>query len=95
MPVLTMINTSLMVLEWEAPFTWPHTSIHHYTISANTSQVDWNRIDYVGNSLQIKASETLAECTVYAFTVIANNELADGVPGTVTGGFPVGMSECM
>lgn len=91
-PVLQMVNTSLLVLQWEPPFTWPYTTIQYYTISANNSQVNWNRTGYTDTSLQIRASEGLAECAVYTFTVVARNELADGEAGSVTGGFPISMS---
>ena len=88
-----MVNSTLLELQWEEPFTWPHTSIIDYTISANNSQENWNRTGYADTTLLISALGELAdECTVYTFTVVARNELADGVPGTVTGGFPIGMS---
>ena len=92
-PVLTIVNTSLLMLQWEEPFTYY--GIQHYTISANNSQEDWNRAGYADTTLLIRAPEELAECAVYTFTVVATNKLADGLPGVVTGGFPIGMSACV
>lgn len=89
-PVLGVVNSSVLVLQWEAPFTWPYTSIHHYTITANNSLENWNQTVYTDTLVQIRASGRLTECTAYTFTVVANNEIADGIAGTVTGGFPIG-----
>ncbi len=86
-PVLRMVNSGLIILDWEAPFTWPYTDIHHYSVSVNTSMENWNQTD---SSLEFRPTQEHIECTVYAFTVLANNRLADGIPGTVIGGFPIG-----
>lgn len=90
MPVLRMVNSSLLILEWEAPFTWPYTSIHHYVVSVNNSMDNWNQSSITTTSIEIRASAGQVQCTVYAFTVLGNNKLANGPPGTVIGGFPIG-----
>ena len=89
MPVLRGVNSSLLIIEWETPFTWPYTSIHHYIVSVNNTMEDWNQT-ITTNSLEIRASGGQVQCTAYAFTVLGNNQLADGPPGTVIGGFPIG-----
>lgn len=90
--VLRVVNSTLLVLEWEEPFTWPYTSIQHYSISVNTSMEGWNHTRFTGNSLEFRASGQFAECAVLSFVVWANNGLADGILTTVSGGFPIGMS---
>ena len=88
-PVLRMINTTNMVLEWNPPFTWPYTMISHYKISVNNSVENWNYTAYATTSLQL-TSLLQGECEEYTFSVLGNNGLSDGKWGRVTGGFPIG-----
>ena len=90
MPVLRMVNSDLIVLNWDVPFTWPYTVIDHYTVFANNSLENWNQTGLTNTSLEFRRGR-FAECTTYTFTVLANNRLADGIPGIVTGGFPISM----
>ena len=81
-----MINHSLIILQWEAPFTWNYTSIQHYSVYTSNNQTNWNVTDYTEDTLEFKFTENLTECTEYNFTVVANNGLDYG---TVSGGFPI------
>ena len=89
---LRLVNDRRIILEWSAPFTWPHTTIQHYVISSNRTLPDnFHPLLYKNTSLEFnKTSESEAVCIVYSFSVTANNGLADGETTTVTGGFPVG-----
>ena len=84
--VLRMVNPRLIVLQWDPPFTWNHTTIEYYTITS--SNPNWNQNTYTLTELEIAASEP--ECALYTFTVLANNGIDDGEAATVTGGFPIG-----
>lgn len=91
-PTLRLINSTLLVLEWDSPFTWPYTTIQHYSVFVNSTSESWNLTSTNDRLLEIRANGAeLEECTVYSFMVRANNGLADGQLGTVIGGFPVGM----
>ena len=90
-PVLRMASFDLIALDWEPPYTWPYTSIQHYTIVVNNSLINWNQTTFPNTSLEFRSTEELETCAVYAFTVYANNGLSDGIPGTAFGGFPIGM----
>lgn len=85
---MRLVNSERIILQWDVPFTWPYTTIQHYDVYSNNSA--WNQLTYTDTSLGIDVSEQVVACTVYSFTVIANNGLADGQPTTVTGGFPIG-----
>ena len=86
---LRMISPTLLLLEWNTPFTWPNTAINHYSLSVNNSMEDWNQTILTDTSVEIRNSGMLAACTVYTFSVLANNGIANGKLGSITGGFPV------
>ena len=89
MPTLSMISPTVLLLEWDAPFTWPYTTIQHYSLSVNNSLEDWNQAMLTSTSAEIRSSGKLAACTAYTFSVSANNGIAEGEQGNVTGGFPI------
>ena len=84
-----MVNSELIVLEWDTPFTWNHTTIEHYKITSSNPQ--WTHNMYTDTSLQLQRSASVTECAEYTFTVLANNGVAEGEATTVSGGFPIGM----
>ncbi len=88
-PVLTMISPTDLLLEWNVPYTWPYTAIQHYKLAANNSLENWNQEMLTNTSVLIRTSGKLAVCTAYTFSVSANNGIAEGQQGNVTGGFPI------
>ena len=85
---LRTVNSELIVLEWDTPFTWNHTTIEHYKITS--SNPDWTHTMYTDTSLQLQRPASSTECTEYTFTVLANNGVAEGEATTISGGFPIG-----
>ena len=85
---LRMVNSELIVLEWDTPFTWNHTTIEHYKITS--SNPDWTHTMYTDTSLQLQRPASATECAEYTFTVSGSNQLADGEATTISGGFPIG-----
>ena len=84
---LRMVNSELIVLEWDTPFTWNHTTIEHYKITS--SNPHWTHTMYTDTSLQLQRSASATECAEYTFTVLANNGV-EGEATTISGGFPIG-----
>ncbi len=88
-PMLRMISSTLLLLEWNVPFTWPYTTILHYSLSFNDSMEGWNQDLITNTSVEIRARGELSPCTAITFSVSASNEIAEGQYGNVTGGFPI------
>ena len=87
--MLKMVNKSLIILRWEAPFTWNYTTIRHYNVYIHSSLNTWNWSNYTKEMIEFRAIEDMPECTEFNFTVVASNEFGDSEMGTITGGFPI------
>ena len=89
-PDIRVINSSLLVLEWEEPFSWPEYPIDHYTLEVNVDPLNSKIIPKTQTSVLLPRTGELRECRELGFSVRANNGLADSDIGTVQGGFPIG-----
>ena len=94
-PAIRVINSSLYILEWEEPFTWPEFPIVRYTLYASAdgyAPLNTQMIPADQTSFPMPLTGLIPECQEVEFSLRANNGLAESSPGTVQGGFPIGES---
>lgn len=92
-PILKVIDSSQLELQWNIPYSYESDPIQHYDIQIlNTSSghkfddsVTQNRYVYTN-----KNGNAATQCDLLMFNVVAVSALGRSILGNVSGGFPVG-----
>ena len=87
-PIPRFEGPGILILEWDAPFSWPDYPILHYDVNA-TNHSELVRETINDTSVRFTTSENHRECETIEFNVRASNILDDSEYGTVTTGFPI------
>lgn len=98
-PKFHVVNATHIEIKWDKPFALPEVDVQNYTLSiVNDSSENDTTItglyhisadtmrQYLSNG-----GDIARECVYLTFILTATNDAGISDPGSVTGGFPIGM----
>lgn len=83
----TVVSSTLLVLNWEKPFTWPDHDVTRYDITQQTAG-ETNHTSTTELS-HTYSSPTLNECQNVTFMVSAVSDVGPSEPGVLVTGLPI------
>lgn len=91
-PRLSVVNSSVLIVDWFTPFSWENHSVTHYDIIMNNSNK--NEIQsWTTNKTEFQYSRRSEDdCDLLMFDITASSDIGESVAGRVSGGFPIGNS---
>ena len=85
----TVVNATLLVLNWEEPFTWPGHNITHYDITQHVSgEPQHSNTTQLSHMYLSPSGETPTECQNVTFMVSAVSDLGASEPDVLDTGLP-------
>lgn len=94
-PTLTVLCPSQLLIQWEIPYSNENFPVENYTIqavnaSSGASLINITQQSNTSHLLTLDKRDQVSSCDLLIFNVSAVSTAGASLPGSVSGGFPIG-----